>query len=271
MSEPISTSETQPLHLLPDELFQQDKQAMNQAPESLKGIPFWKFEQFIQLLPLAKKYGEIINISSLSNGGRGQEGSILHLKLGQKNVAIKLMYSFPPHIEPADYQKLVDVGVYPSRPENWEPEEESDEDMEWRKETFFRQTNGQKLGNSLEPEYVPPLLGIFTYKEQPIGYVMPFIEGQSCNVGDAGLRAFPDSDNEERAMEIIMAEVRKETIELRPLEIEAQRRRKHYYDALDHLKEGGVHIDYADPARNAIVTDGEEGRGIKLVDLAISD
>ena len=274
MSESGEIQEIQPIHLLPDGLFKEDEQAMNQAPEPLKGISFWKLEWFIQLLPLAKKWGEIVKNSTLSHGGEGQDGRILHLKLGREDIAIKLMSSS--RIDSEDHQKLVDIGILKPWPENWKPVEESERDLERRKKTIFGQAIGQRLGNSLEPEYVPPLLGVFTYKGQPIGYVMPFIDGEACNVADAGLQAFPFADDpygvgRERYLEILIAEIDKQPIELTPSEIEARRMRRLYYDALDHLKEKGIYIDYSDPASNAIVTDNNKQRGIQLIDLSINE
>lgn len=292
---------------LPNDLFEHDTEAEQKSPKALEGIPYFKLEPFLKRIPLVERLGQIKNLQAIEQPGQGQEASIFRVRINNIDMVIKIFDGMPIPSEDIDLLRLAAglptleaerkaredklAGFPPSfHQKTLKPMTSAEQAsyLEAMSRKILAQAAGQNVGHQLYPDLVDKPLGIFTHDSHPVAISMPFIEGKACNVGDAAHRAFPDTENEDRYWEIYDAELKGLPIELTPSEIKAREARKHYYDALEHLKENGVEIDYADPANNAIVTGvktirGEDGkieyqdvipgnsRGIKLLDLSTTD
>lgn len=114
------------LHFLPQDLFIRDNESELKAPAAVKGIPHYKFEQVLHLLPLLERHGEIRGLTAITKPGKGQEAFIFRVRGNDLDIVVKLFYGvkFPKalagQLTEASYREIPKV---PDRYLEWANEE----------------------------------------------------------------------------------------------------------------------------------------------------
>jgi hypothetical protein len=170
-----------------ERLFERDRTAEEEAPELLKGAPYFKLENLLDTLPSAQE-AEGIKIETI---GIGENGLVVRL-IGEKDLAIKLYFNAFTSSELRKVFKKISLNEKDRR----EILKGHQYNPDFSEKQALTGAGGNMLGNFIAPDYVNEIDGIFTFQGKPIGFSMSTIEGEETEIDD--------DDNDEKYVEAKM-------------------------------------------------------------------
>lgn len=175
----INSQAPEHIHLISNEMFIRDEASEAKAPELVSHIPHYQLENFLKLLPLAQRLGEIKENRTLNKLGFGNGGFVFQFKSGDKDLAIKLLYGR--NLPQEMLHRVMDaVGVESDDQTEILGRYSNQEDND---NNAYFEAGGFELGHGIAPEYVDKPECIFTLHGVPIGLAMPTIYGEGINIG----------------------------------------------------------------------------------------
>lgn len=167
------------IYVIPNEMFIRDELSEAKAPELIRGVRQYRLENFLELLPLAKRLGEIKENKALNKLGFGNGGFVFQFKSQGMDLAIKLLYS--ENLSRNTLEHVLDeIGVNAEDKIEIQARYANQRHIE---DDALNEVAGFELGHAIAPEYVDKPECVFTLNGEPVGFAVPTIYGEGTDIG----------------------------------------------------------------------------------------
>ncbi len=169
------SSRGEPIHFLPNDLFVPDEKAKAEAPPLLRDVPYFRLEDFLKVLPLARRLGKIQKLEALNAIDSGSQGVVFRLKTDNLDLAIKIF--FGSGISPAVFEEMLSDTDKPYKSRIYNKYQFPPSNSKVR-EKVLGEAGAHVVGNIIASDYVNKPQGVLTFSGFPIGLVSAFVEGE---------------------------------------------------------------------------------------------